>query len=123
MPIKLQNLNTAEPVPFDWGALRWLMSDQLESGAAQTLGFVEINPGQANPLHLHPNCEEILYVTSGTCEHIRSDETIIMRAGDIIRIPANVPHRARNIGNEPLQAIIAFSSGDRQTIMLEEPKP
>ncbi len=123
MPIKLQNLADATTETFPWGTLRWLMNDQLEAGAAQTFGFCRIEPHQSNPLHLHPNCEEILHVISGTCEHILGDESVPMEAGDTIRIPANVAHCARNRSDEPLEAFIIFSSGDRQTTFLESSEP
>jgi uncharacterized RmlC-like cupin family protein len=42
-----------------------------------------------------------------------------MHAGDIIRIPANVPHQGINNTNEPMRAVISYSSGVRQIVTLE----
>lgn len=75
-----------------------------------------IKPGERNPLHSHPNCEELLHVLSGACEHRLDDVTINLKAGDTIRIPRNVKHCARAIGAEPLRALIMFSSGKRQAV-------
>src|ERR1041385_2060256 len=49
----------------DWGTLQWLCNGKLISGAEQTLGLATIRPGKKNPVHYHPNCEEVLYVISG----------------------------------------------------------
>ena len=105
-------------VETGWGRLDWLVSGELDPGAELTFGVVTINPGEANPLHLHPNCEEVLYVLSGTCDHVLGDRTIKLGPGGVIRIPRNVPHHAKTTGDEPLIAVIAFSSADRETVTL-----
>lgn len=120
MPIRLQNFEASETETFDWGWIRWLMSARLETGAAQTVGVVQIDAGRRNPRHMHPNCEELLYVTAGRCEHILGSDSVTMKPGDLIRIPIGVPHYAECIGDEPIQAIIVFSSGDRQTVVLDD---
>ena len=38
----------------------------------------------------------------------------MLKKGDVIRIPAGVPHKARTFEKEPMEAIIVYSSGDRQ---------
>jgi len=118
MPIQLQNVDQAEKLDFPWGELRWLMGEKIQPDTAQTMGLCRIDPGQSNPTHIHPNCEELLYVIAGRCEHVLGDETTIMNVGDLIRIPQGVPHNARCVGDEPMHAIIVFSNGHRQTEML-----
>jgi quercetin dioxygenase-like cupin family protein len=109
-----------ERVPTDWGELTWKIAGERMPGAEMTFGTCLIAPGQRNPLHAHPNCEEFLYVVSGSCEHRLDDEMVILRAGDTIRIPRNVKHWARALGEEPLFALIVFSSGNRQAVTYEE---
>lgn len=104
---------------FEWGTLRWLCSQALSPGAEQTLGTCEIRPGARNPVHYHPNCEELLYMLSGTGRHSFDGEEIELRAGSLIRIPAGVRHNLVNTGNEPITCLISFSTGDRQTVFLE----
>ncbi len=106
-------------VTTDWGHLSWLVGENEMPGAEQTLGVVTIQPGQRNPLHLHPNCEELLYVVSGTCDHLLGEETFQLVAGEVIRIPRNVPHWARCTSAEPLVAVISFSAPDRRAESLE----
>lgn len=81
-----------------------------------TFGTCRINPGERNQLHSHPDCEEILYVVSGSCEHKLGDALYRLEAGDAIRIPRNIRHWARALGKEPLFALIMFSSGTRTAV-------
>ena len=104
---------------FPWGAIRWLHSGQINEGAEQTFGFVFLNAEDQNPPHYHPNCEEVLYVLSGTCTHTYGDDEYELGPGDSILVPQGVVHHAINKGWEPLRAIISFSSGDRETVFLE----
>src|SRR5262245_22016496 len=80
---------------MDWGRITWLVSGQAMPGAEQTFGVVTIYPGKRNPLHMHPNCEELLYVIAGECEHKLGDEIYTLTPGSVIRIPRGVPHWAR----------------------------
>ena len=105
---------------FPWGGIKWLYNREADPEAAQTLGLVFIHPGAHNPLHYHPNCEELLHVLSGECEHRLGDQVARLKPGDTIRIPAGVAHNAASAGWEPLRLLVSFSSGDRQTVTLEE---
>ncbi|MDQ3653941.1 MAG: cupin domain-containing protein [Chloroflexota bacterium] len=116
----VRSVGAVEPIDLAWGRLVWLVGAVQTPGAAQTLGVVTIHPGKRNPLHLHPNCEELLYVMEGEADHKLGDELYQLRAGDVIRIPQGVPHWAQATGDAPLVAVISFSSADRQTETLEE---
>ncbi|AJC83639.1 cupin 2 domain-containing protein (plasmid) [Rhizobium etli bv. phaseoli str. IE4803] len=105
-----------EFMPTTWGELNWKITGDGTPGAEMTFGTCRINPGERNQLHSHPDCEEILYVISGNCEHKLGDALYRLEAGDAIRIPRNVRHCARALGTEPLFALIMFSSGTRTAI-------
>ncbi len=115
----VQSFDKVEKEEFSWGWIRWLMSSKFDPKAEMTFGIVQLKAGQINPFHVHPNCEEQLYVLSGSCEHWIGKETIMLKKGDVIRIPAGVPHKARTF-KEPMEAIIVYSSGDRQFEVVEE---
>lgn len=104
---------------FEWGTLTWLCNATLSPGAEQTLGICRLLPGVRNPLHYHPNCEELLYMISGTGRHSYDGKMFELRPGSTIRIPAGVSHNLENTGDEPIICLICFSSGDRQTVFLE----
>ena len=103
-----------------WGTLQWICNEKLMPGSAQTVGLATILPGKHNPVHYHPNCEEVLYVISGQGLHSYDGRTIPLRAGMTIRIPAKVKHNMVNTGTETLRTLVSFSSGDRKTVFLEE---
>jgi mannose-6-phosphate isomerase-like protein (cupin superfamily) len=115
-PVSVQSFDKVKEVQYPWGSIRWLMSSELDGEAAQTFGIVQINAGQRNTLHSHPNCEELLYVLSGSCEHVVGDKKVVLHAGDLVRVPMGVPHQATVLGNEPLRAVISYSSGNRKVV-------
>ena len=103
---------------FEWGTLTWLCNAKLSPGAAQTVGLGHIHPGRGNPVHYHPNCEEVLHVLGGTGQHSLNGESVELKAGMTIRIPIGVKHNLTNTGTEPITCLIAFNSGERETIFL-----
>ncbi len=99
---------------FPWGEIRWLWNSKINQNAQQTFGVVRINPGEKNMAHIHSNCEEVLYVTSGECEHGLGDKVYHLKKGMLISIPAGADHYAVNTGDEPFEAVICYSSPERQ---------
>ena len=71
-----------EFIPTSWGELNWKITGDGTPGAEMTFGTCRINPGERNQLHSHPDCEEILYVVSGHCEHKLGDALYRLEAGD-----------------------------------------
>jgi len=117
---RVQSFDKAAEEKSAWGSLRWLISAKLDPPSDITLGDVTINPGQSNPLHLHGNSDEVIYVLSGTCEHRVGKETVILKAGDALRIPPGVPHSARALGQQPMRAVVAYNTGQRQFTPVQE---
>lgn len=105
---------------FDWGTLKWLCHGRLFQGAEQTLGICHIQPGCQNPRHYHPNCEEVLYMLSGSGQHSFEDDVIELRSGMTIRIPVGVTHNLSNTGTDPIVCLISFNSGNRDTVFVDE---
>lgn len=60
--------------------------------------IVELEPGTTAPRHSHPG-EEIIYVMEGTWEYtLEGKPPVVLKAGEVLFIPAGVIHSARNIG-------------------------
>jgi len=116
----VQNFDKVEKQEFPWGWIRWLMNAELDPASNMTLGVVEISAGQQNPAHLHANCEEVLYVLSGSCEHRIGDQMVTLKRGDVLRIPAGVPHAARTL-DKPMRAIVVYNTGRRDFTVLDPP--
>jgi predicted O-methyltransferase YrrM/mannose-6-phosphate isomerase-like protein (cupin superfamily) len=104
---------------FPWGTIKWVCSGKLIPGARQTVGVTRILPGQKNPMHYHPNCEEVLYMLAGQGRHTLDDRAVDLKAGMTIRIPAGVKHNLTNTGTEPLMCLVTFSTGERQAVFLK----
>ena len=103
-----------EPQP--WGKLEWFASRALGNSASMTVGIATISVGKENPLHSHPNCDEILHVIQGHIMHRIGDKEYEMRAGDTVTIPEGTLHQARNMGTEDAVLSISFSSPDRISV-------
>jgi quercetin dioxygenase-like cupin family protein len=99
---------------LDWGTLTWFTAKALGNSETMTIGKCLIKPGQSNPRHYHPNCDEVLHVLQGDIIHSLGDEEVEMSAGDTISIPANIVHHARNNGQVEAVVLICFSSAERQ---------
>ena len=60
--------------------------------------IVELEPGTTAPRHSHPG-EEIIYVLEGTWEYtLDGKPPAVLKAGDVLFIPAGVIHSARTVG-------------------------
>ncbi|MBM4149596.1 MAG: cupin domain-containing protein [Lentisphaerae bacterium] len=103
-----------------WGSMQWLVNGQTAPGSAMTLGRVTFKPGQSNPSHAHPNCDEILLVVKGTVEHtLPQGGTVRLEAGDSIVLPQGCSHTAKNVGSTDAVVIVAFNSPERRTDVKE----
>jgi quercetin dioxygenase-like cupin family protein len=108
-----------ETLDFPWGRLIWLCNAERLPDARQTFGLCEIRPGQKNPRHLHPNCDELLYVLEGELDHTLGDAVYHLTPGALLHIPLGTPHDAHNPGAVIARVVIAYSAPDRQTVFLE----
>lgn len=115
--VKAADLNEEQHVlDMGWGKISWLYGQEIDPAGQMTFGQVYIDAGQENGRHRHPNCEEIIFVLSGECEHSLGDEMYHLKPGMALRIPQNVLHHAKVTGWEPCRMIIAYSAVDRQTV-------
>jgi quercetin dioxygenase-like cupin family protein len=76
---------------------------------------VDLAPGVAFGKHTHPG-EEIIYVLEGSLEYQVGDKPpVTLKAGDVLFIPANTPHSARNPGS--------VTGSELATYIVEKGKP
>lgn len=108
-------------IPFEWGTLTWFANAEIGNSTELTVGRCILKAGAENPLHLHPNCSEVLVVLEGVIEHvIENGRTVVLHPGDCINLPRNLPHKARNLSTtEDADLLIAFSSAYRETVEVE----
>jgi mannose-6-phosphate isomerase-like protein (cupin superfamily) len=61
------------------------------------------------PRHTHTREDEGYYVLSGELEVIVGEEIFILKAGDTLMAPRDIPHQLRNSGNTENQYLLIFS--------------
>lgn len=94
-------METNKTTRYRWNDMpRERVSDQLErrliTGERMMLAHVYLEKGCIVPKHSHEN-EQITYILEGSL-HFRigenGEEEVIVRAGEVLVIPPNVPHQA-----------------------------
>jgi quercetin dioxygenase-like cupin family protein len=70
-----------------------MLSRQYVSGTQSMMARIMLKKGCLVPEHSHPN-EQIAAILSGALEFNLSGRKVIVRAGEVLVIPANVPHSA-----------------------------
>ena len=75
-----------------------------KEGAPFSSYIVTAKPGQGPPLHTHPYVE-VAFTIEGCATITLGDDTREVKAGGIVVIPANTPHRFVNSGKTILRQI------------------
>ena len=65
-------------------------------GVSVTMAYWEIEPGSSLPEHNHVH-EQVLNMISGEFEFTMNDETRVLKAGDVVVIPSDVPHSGKAV--------------------------
>jgi quercetin dioxygenase-like cupin family protein len=78
-------------------------------GAPFSAYIVEAKPGQGPPLHTHPYVE-VAFTVEGCAAITVGNETREAKAGGIVVIAANTPHRFVNSGDTVLRQIDIHAS-------------
>ena len=83
---------------FVWSAipkevLSPMIARKIISGERAMVAQVFIAKGGVVPLHQHES-EQITYILEGALEFEIEGRTIVVSAGQVLRIPSQVPHRA-----------------------------
>ncbi len=95
-------MNPHQPSPdpqlFAWSELppeqlNPLLTRQFITGTQAMVSRLMLKQGCTVPQHSHHN-EQISLIVSGALEFIFPTHTVIARAGQVLVIPANVPHAA-----------------------------
>jgi len=96
---------------FSWETVKKeVLNDKLArkviSGERITMAQIFLAKDGVVPLHQHEN-EQISSVVQGAMKFEIESKEIVLRAGDVLFIPSNVPHRV--VALEDSQALDVFS--------------
>jgi uncharacterized RmlC-like cupin family protein len=86
--------------------------------------LLTIPPGGRAKAHLHENHETAIYMLEGETEMWwgeRLENHMIVRAGDLLYIPAGVPHLPANRTDRPASAVIARTDPNEQESVVLRP--
>jgi uncharacterized RmlC-like cupin family protein len=99
--------------------------------AAETVGskgicmhLLTVPPGGRAKAHLHESHETAIYVLEGEAVTLFGNELqhhIHTRQGDLVYIPAGVPHLPVNISDRPVSAVIARTDPNEQESVVLRP--
>ncbi len=81
------------------------------------LMLLTIEPGDRAKAHLHESHETAIYVLSGASVMWygeRLENRLEAKAGDMVYIPAGVPHLPANVSDSPCVAVIARTDPNEQ---------
>jgi quercetin dioxygenase-like cupin family protein len=88
--------------------IRMLDADILESEQFMG-GLATFLPGRTEPLHVHPDAEEINIILEGEGQLITDKDVINCKTGEWQFIPKGVPHSHTNKGKAPLRFAWLYS--------------
>ena len=79
---------------------------------------MHVPPNGGPPPHRH-DFEEMFTVLDGEIEATFRGETVVLRAGETINVPANAPHSFTNAGNSPARLLcLCAPSGQEEFFTL-----
>jgi quercetin dioxygenase-like cupin family protein len=91
---------------------------------AGQLGVVTWNlePGQENDYHMHPESEHLHVIIEGECEYSLADHPpMTVKAGEAVMVPKGVPHGIRNVSDRRASYIAIVTPGPYEKIRVERP--
>ena len=95
-----------DQLPFAGISSEFIGKDQSAPFSAY---IVKAWPGQGPPLHTHPYVE-VAFIIEGCATITVGEEKREVKAGGIVVIPAETPHRFVNTGETPLRQIDIHAS-------------
>ena len=80
-----------------------------DTGGAYCLLDVSLARGIGVPRHTHTREDETYYVLSGELRVEVGDQSFLLRPGDTLLAPGNIPHQLKNTGRAENRYLLVFS--------------
>jgi quercetin dioxygenase-like cupin family protein len=91
----------------------------IDTGGAYCLLEVSLARGMGVPRHTHTREDEVYFVLAGELEATVGEKTFVLRPGDTLLAPRDIPHQLRNSGDTTNHFLLVFSpSGFEEFMML-----
>src|SRR5262249_10409378 len=101
---------------FDVGLGSICLSGE-DTGGGYCLLEVSLAPGMGVPRHTHTREDEAYYVLTGELEVIVGEERFVLREGDSLIAPRDIPHQLRNSGSAENHYLLMFSPSGFEEFM------
>jgi len=89
-----------------------------DTGGVYCLLEVSLAPGMGVPRHMHTREDEVYFILAGELEVTVGEKIFVLRPGDTLLAPRDIPHQLRNSGNTTNHYLLVFSpSGFEEFIM------
>src|SRR5262249_12157716 len=95
----------------------------VDAGGKYCLLEVSLAPGMGVPRHTHTREDEVYYVLAGELEVTVGDEIFVLKAGDTLIAPRDIPHQLRNSGNIENHYLLVFSPSGFEGFLKETAVP
>jgi quercetin dioxygenase-like cupin family protein len=103
--------------------LRADLQGQDQTVQETVVNLLEMAPSAGAPWHMHPGAQEIIFVIEGTLAvEIDGQGAKQINASDIVLIPAETAHLARNDSTAVARALVIHSRADKDKAFLIELK-
>ena len=106
-----------DDLPHDGSTYEFIGAHQQDTGVSFI--WVDMPPGGAIRLHKHPY-KEIFIIQEGVSTFVVDSEALVAHAGQIIIVPAEVPHTFMNLSDGRIRQIDIHLSKRLITDWLEE---
>ena len=96
-----------------------LMRDDLSTPGREVIqALVKFAPGASAPRHSHPG-EELVYVVEGEFEYqLDGRPPVIVKAGEVLFIPAGTPHAVKNVGSGTAAELATYLVEKGKTLLV-----
>ena len=95
----------------------------IDTGGAYCLLEVSLAPGMGVPRHTHTREDEVYFVLAGELEVTVGEKTFLLRPGDTLLAPRDIPHQLRNSGNTTNHYLLVFSPSGFEEFMMATAVP
>ncbi|MEM3404211.1 MAG: cupin domain-containing protein [Nitrososphaeria archaeon] len=113
MPIKVFNIKNVNIQRILGGPIKPLISNR-DISKNQEFALGVFKPKEGLFFHTHPRSEETYFIVSGTgtvfVEELK--KPVKVKEGDVVYIPAGMPHGVKNTGRRNLLIAFFLSPGD-----------
>jgi quercetin dioxygenase-like cupin family protein len=112
--LRISLAQSAQGAPKLTQLLKADLQGQGQSVQETVVNLLEMGPGVAAPWHMHPGAQEVIYVLDGNLVvEVEGRGTSEVKTGEIVLIPAEIPHLARNDSNAMARALVTHSRADK----------